>query len=189
MRTSTNTTLLLRVVAFVGAVILLATACGDDGSTDANPAPGDDTPVDSVDDTPVDSGDPADRSTELIGNWSITTFQLAGGLGETATTGSEPVEMNFSDDGTFTFSTGCNTGEGNWETVGVYQDENDNGFPVGQYIEFDGLSRTEIACDDALADQDLSIGGAIRAARLVTLEDGTLTLSRDGNLMIEATRG
>ena len=172
----------------MGAVIiglsLLTSGCGDDGgSAGLSPTPGlDDTPT-----TVATDDAPADRSGELTGTWAITTFQLPGGVGEAETVGSEPVTITFDGDGTFTYSTGCNTGEGEWETIGVYQGANDNGIPVGQYIEFDGISATDGACDDERAEQDLAIGGAIRAARLFTLEGSTLTLVRDDVLMIEAS--
>lgn len=153
----------------------------DNGDPTTAPADGDNT-----DD--ADTDEPADRSGELIGAWTITTFQLAGALGEAETVGPDPATIDFSDDGTFTFSTGCNTGDGDWEPFGVYQPENDDGIPEGQSISFDGISRTEIGCEAELGDQDLAIGGAIRATELFTLDGSTLTLYRDGNLMIEATR-
>lgn len=185
MGTLTNLRRLLRAVAFTAGLVLLLAACGDDAGDESGPDPAPST--DGAPDAPSDD-EPTDRSDELVDAWTITTFQLAGGLGEAPTVGPDPATIEFAADGTFTFSTGCNTGEGNWEPFGVYQPANDDGIPEGQSISFDGISRTEIACDDERADQDLAIGGAIRATHLFILDGTTLTLHRDGNVMIEATR-
>ena len=201
MRTPTNPRSLLRTAAIVVGVVLLVSACGDDSGDEAgaDPTPSSDatTTVPAGDATttapageaePTGDDEPTDRSDELIGEWTITTFQLAGALGEAPPVGDDPATIHFADDGTFTFSTGCNTGEGSWEPFGVYQPANDDGIPEGQSISFDGIASTEIACDDERADQDLAIGGAIRATHLFILDGTTLTLYRDGNVMIEATR-
>lgn len=185
MGTLTNLRRLLRAVAFSAGLVLLVAACGDDSGDDSGPDP-----APSTDGAPDAASDdePADRSDELVGAWTITTFQLAGALGEAPTVGADPTTIEFAADGTFTFSTGCNTGEGEWDPFSVYQPANDDGIPDGQSISFDGIASTEIACDDERADQDLAIGAAIRAATVFTLDGSTLTLWRDGNVMIEATR-
>lgn len=174
------------MLAIAVALTLITTACGDDsGTTDGGADP---TPTDQnrPDDGSSDTGEPTDRSAELTGSWAITTFQLAGALGEATPLDSAPASIEFTDDGTFTFSNGCNTGDGEWDARGLYQPPNDDGLATGQAISFGNISQTEIGCEADLADQDLAIGGAIRAADLFTLEDGALTLWRDGNVMIAA---
>lgn len=182
----------LRIVLLVGGFGLLATACGDDGDSTTDP-PADDSADGSGDDSSGDDGsgddgvlDESDRSAELIGTWAITTFQLAGGVGEATPVG-EP-SITFADDGTITFDTGCNTGGGEYDTAFAYLDEEDDAGVIGQGITFGSLSRTEIGCEAELGDQDLAIPGAIRAAGLFRFVDGDLVLVRDGNLMIGATR-
>jgi len=185
--------MLLRLVFAIAAMALLTTACGDDGGSDAEPDGATSAPDDNDsnnDNNDADANEPTDRSDELLGSWNIATFQIAGGLGEADAVGDEPVTIEFLDDGTLNYSTGCNTGSGEWEARGVYRpSEGDDDIFAGQGITFGGLSSTEIACDDERADQDLAIGGGIRAAETFTIEDGTLTLIRDGNVMLSATRG
>lgn len=182
---------LLWLFALVAALTLLVAACGDDDSGTSDPggtdSPSSDDGDDSADDGVPDDADdtPSDRSDELLGAWTITTYQLAGAAGEASPVGDSPATIEFAD-GTVAFSTGCNTGEGEWETYGAYQPANDEGIPEGQPISFGPLGRTEIDCEPELFDQDLAIGGAIRAADVFILDDDVLTLWRDGNLMIEA---
>ncbi len=183
---------LLWLFALVAALTLLVAACGDDDSGTSDPggtdSPSSDDGDDSADDGVPDDADddtPSDRSDELIGAWTITTYQLAGAAGEASPVGDNPATIEFAD-GTVAFSTGCNTGEGEWETYGAYQPANDEGIPEGQPISFGPLGRTEIDCEPELFDQDLAIGGAIRAADVFIFDDDVLTLWRDGNLMIEA---
>jgi len=194
MRHSSTRSKLLRLFAIVATLALLVTACGDDdsggddsGGTDAPSSSGDDTTDDGSDDPAPDDGDddsPSDRSDELNGTWLITTYQLAGAAGEATPIGDD-ASIEFAD-GTVRFNTGCNTGEGEYETFGAYQPENDDGIPEGQPISFGSLSRTEIGCEPELADQDLAIGGAIRAADLFEFDGDLVILWRDGNVMIEA---
>ncbi len=190
MRTPSRFRTLLRMLALVGAIAILATACGDDdGDSDApddpvandEPSGADDS---DSDDSDSDDDSPADRSDELNGAWRITTYQLAGAAGEATPIGDD-ASIEFAD-GTVTFNTGCNTGEGEYETFGAYQPENDDGIAEGQPISFGSLSRTEISCEPDLADQDLAIGGAIRAADLFEFDGDLVILWRDGNIMIEA---
>lgn len=200
MRTTTRSRRRVRALLIVGALTLLAAGCGDDGGSDTAPtetgssgdddAGGDDATEDSADGDDADTG-ATDRGPDLVGDWTITSYQLAGALGEAEPLGPDPVTITFADDGTFTFSTGCNTGEGEWEAWGAYyvpEDEDDD-IPEGQGIEFDGMSVTEIDCDEGRADQDLSIGGAIRAAMRFTVGDGSFTLLRDGNVMLVGEAG
>ncbi|MEQ8841724.1 MAG: META domain-containing protein [Acidimicrobiales bacterium] len=188
-----------RALLVVGAITLLAAGCGDDtGSTDTGPTDPGETDPGPTDTGETDTGtdaagdsEPADRGAELVGDWTITTFQMAGGVGEAEPAGDDPVTISFADDGTFTFSTGCNTGDGEWEAWGVYYapTDEDDAIPEGQGIEFDGISRTEADCDDETAEQDLAIGGAIRAATRFTVDDSSFTLLRDGNVMLAGTAG
>lgn len=198
MRTTTRSRRRVRALLIVGAITLLAAGCGDDGGSDTAPTDTDSSDTDSPDtgSTDTDSTDSTDtgatdRGPDLVGDWTITSYQLAGALGEAEPLGPDPVTISFGDDGTFTFSTGCNTGEGEWEAWGAYyvpEDEDDD-IPEGQGIEFDGISVTEIDCDEDRADQDLSIGGAIRAAMRFTVGDGSFTLLRDGNVMLAGESG
>lgn len=193
MRFSSTPIRILRIVAFLASLALLAGACGDDSGDDASPVPGD-TPT-NPDDGDGDGGDddggdgPTDRSDELIGEWTIITYQLAGAAGEAEPVGPNPATISFEADGTMRFSTGCNTGTGEWEAFGAYNADGDDLRSAGQGISFGSMTRTEIGCEGELGDQDLAIPGAIRAAALFSFDGGTLTLSRDGNLMIAATRG
>lgn len=174
----------VRLMVVAAAMALLVTACGDDDTTTSDDTSSPDN--DASADGDSDNNEPVDRSGELAQSWSITTYQLAGAAGEATPVGDAPVTIAFAADGTLTYSTGCNTGGGEWETRGVYQPDSDDGFVEGQSISFDDLFQTEIGCQGELGEQDLAIGGAIRAAELFTLDGGTLTLYRDGNLMIEA---
>jgi len=188
MRLLTNTAAFVRVATIAGGLVLLSAACGDDS---AGPSPAPDNGSESSD--PPDAGDnadPADRSDELLGLWQIDTFQLAGALGEAEIVGPDAATIEFRDNGTMSVSTGCNTGEGDWEARGVYRSpaDDEDAIFAGQAISFGSISRTSEACDADIADQDLAVPGAIRAADSFTLEDGTLTLWRDGNLMISGTR-
>ncbi|GJM38592.1 MAG: hypothetical protein DHS20C19_19590 [Acidimicrobiales bacterium] len=184
--------LFLRVVLLAGGLSLVATACGDDSGSTADP-PDDDggqTDDSSGDDSSSDDGSgdvPGDRGPELIGTWAITTFQLAGAAGEATPAGSPTITF----DGTMVqVDTGCNTAEGEYATWGAYYvPDDDDGPPEGQGIDFEALSRTEIACDAEYADQDLAIPGAVRAAASFDLADGVLTLWRDDNVMISAVPG
>lgn len=179
----------LRVVLLAGGLALFAAACGDDDSSDSDDSSptddagdtgGDDTGDDGSDDGGGDDGsDDEDPAALLEGTWDITTYQLAGAAGEATPVG-EPT-ITFDGAGGVTFDTGCNTGGGEYEPFGAYGD-------TGQSISFGSLSRTEIACDDEFSDQDLAIGGAIRAANLFQFVDGDLLLWRDGNIMIEGVR-
>jgi heat shock protein HslJ len=190
MRTTTRSRRRVRALLIVGAITLLAAGCGDDGGSDTAPTDTDSTDTGSTDTDSTDTG-ATDRGPDLVGDWTITSYQLAGALGEAEPLGPDPVTISFGDDGTFTFSTGCNTGEGEWEAWGAYyvpEDEDDD-IPEGQGIEFDGISVTEIDCDEDRADQDLSIGGAIRAAMRFTVGDGSFTLLRDGNVMLAGESG
>lgn len=205
MRTTTRSRRRVRTLLIVGAITLLATGCGDDdgndtGATDTGSTDSDSTDTGSSGDDDAGGGDAGggdaatgatDRGPDLVGEWTITSYQLAGALGEAEPLGPDPVTITFADDGTFMFSTGCNTGEGEWEAWGAYyvpEDEDDD-IPEGQGIEFDGMSVTEIDCDEDRADQDLSIGGAIRAAMRFTVGDGAFTLLRDGNVMLAGEAG
>ncbi|MDW3220539.1 MAG: META domain-containing protein [Acidimicrobiales bacterium] len=187
--------LLLRVVLLAGGLSLIAAACGDDSGSTADPSDdssaddsGDDNSADdaSGDDSSGDDGSdvPGDRGPELVGTWSITTFQLAGAEGEATPAGSPTITF---DGTTVTVDTGCNTAEGEYATWGAYYvPEDDNGPPEGQGIDFEPLSRTEIDCEPEYTDQDLAIPGAVRAAASFDLADGVLTLWRNGNVMIAA---
>lgn len=188
---------LVRIIAIAAALGLLAASCGDDGGSPSGDTSGDDSGTvsddtsggDTADDASSDDGsddgsDADDRSAELVGTWDIVAFQLAGAEGEAEPTGAPTI--TFAADGTIAFDTGCNTGEGEYETGFPYFAPDDDAGLVGQVIAFDGLARTEIACEPDFDDQDLAIPGAIRAATLFEFIDGNLALWRDGNIMIAA---
>lgn len=184
MRQLTTSRRLLAVL-LTGGLTLLAISCGDDGATTSNPDTG--TQPDDGSGSGNDDG-PRDRSDELIGRWEIHTFQLAGGVGLADVVGSEPAFVEFDADGTIRFGNGCNTGDGEWEAFGAYLEPEDGNEPrAGQSLDIGPLSRTEIGCPEELFDQDLAIGGALRAARNFTIgADGSLSIWNQ-NLMIGAT--
>ncbi len=188
-----STQLTGRLLALIGALALLAAACGDDSATFANQF-GDETPLtgdtgQGTDDAPPDDTlGGVDRSAEVAGRWEITNYTLNSGpitnvLGEGA-------HLTFGPDGTLTYGTGCNEGSGSYDISGVYVMPTSALDPVieGQPITIGpDLAQTEIGCEGFLGEQDVDIPARLLEANRFILRDGMLVLL-DDFILIEASR-
>jgi hypothetical protein len=103
-----------------------------------------------------------DRSTELVGRWTITNYRLPHGA-LTNVAGDAAVFIEFSSDGTLVFYTGCNNGNGGYSTSGTYYEPESelDETPEGQVLEFHDLFIEQVGCDGLLGEQDTDLPAAL----------------------------
>lgn len=175
----------------VAAVLIVAGACGsngDAGSTTSQPSE----VADSARLPPADdqaSSPDQDRSAKLVGRWEVTNYQLPDGGGLTNVVGDAPVFMEFGDDGTVGYHTGCNAGGSTYATAGTYvvPESALDDAPEGQAIDIGPLfEQEEEGCDGFLGDQDRDLPANMDAVTRFII-DGDRLLLLDEFLLIETT--
>lgn len=190
-----------RQVVFAAAgLIIFAAACGGGDTSgpnglDAGASGSTIALVDEVNDTPSDD-EPAlmakgeDRRAELVGRWEVMHYALPDGAGLTNVFGNGPVFIEFGDDGTVAYGTGCNEGTTGYTASGVYvvPESTLDDTPKGQPITIGpSFGQTKIGCDGFLGDQDHDLPANMGAATRFVLDDDLLRLY-DDSLLVEATK-
>lgn len=171
------------------AVTLILAACGGADTVDeptATPAP---TVAAAVTAPPSTASQNAVPAPELAGTeWNVTNYILASGA--FTNVWKTEITIAFAADGTVSGTTGCNDYQGTWETEGPY-DEFESGVPDvndGQVIRLNGLTWTEIACEDeAIMEQEEEhIDMLQQAGRWVIIRGDFHLRNSDGQLLFEA---
>jgi heat shock protein HslJ len=117
-----------------------------------------------------------DARDELAGDWTITGVATGDSI-DSMLLGTEPT-LSFSDDGTMTVDTGCNTGGGDWDLD-------------GDAITLDSIRITLRACDEprGAGNQEAAVLAALDAAERVEVTPGSLTLlDGDGRIVLVAVQ-
>lgn len=179
------------------AVMLVAAACGGDSepapttlsdSPSAAPAPTTVATTALPDGPAPDSGE--DRTGELLGRWEVTHYTLPDGGGITNVVGEGPVYIEFNDDGSVGYNTGCNSGGTQFATSGTYYVPESalDDMPEGQPILLGpAFEQTEMGCDGFLGDQDHDLPEKMGEATRFIL-DGDRLLLLDEFLLVDASR-
>ena len=107
----------------------------------------------------------------LVGTWNLTSFGPQGS--PTQAVSGNQAYITFSEDGTVSGNSGCN-GFG-----GEYKVE-------GDQITFSALVSTLMACDEPLMAQEGAMYKVLADTSAYNIEGGTLTISKDGTVLIFA---
>lgn len=121
-------------------------------------------------------------------SWNVTDYRLPDG--SITNVWKTEVTIAFADDGTVSGSAGCNDYQGTWLVSGNW-DEFEDGVPDpndGQVLTLDGLSWTEMACeDDAIMEQETEILDLLQTAGRWVLIRGEFNLrDADGGFLFKA---
>jgi hypothetical protein len=184
------------LLILVAALLVVVAACGGDddiAATTTADAPGTTSAPTTVATTQAEDPGTAggeDRSGELLGRWEVVNYVLPGGGGLTNVVGDGPVFIEFNDDGSVDYNTGCNSGGTEYETSGTYYvpesalDDTPEGQPITLGPVFE---QTEIGCDGFLGEQDRDLPGDMGAVSRFVF-DGDRLLLLDEFLLIETVR-
>lgn len=111
----------------------------------------------------------AQESRSLVGSWELIEFGPRG-LTQPAVEGTD-AGLTFNDDGTVGGSTGCN-GAGSEYSVD------------GDQIEFAPFVSTLMACEDPIMEQESIFHQVLNGTATYEIDGDTLTLSRDGMVLV-----
>ncbi len=124
-----------------------------------------------------------DASDELLGRWLIQAYQDREGRFSDVTIRSAVPELTFATDGSLVFHTGCNRGDTNYRTTGVYDGVN------GQALTIAPGVTEEAYCDFGLGEQNIALPAAWLQATVFVLDGATLKLrTADGTVVLSAER-
>ena len=111
----------------------------------------------------------AQESRSIVGSWELIEFGPAGST-MPAVEDSE-AGLTFNEDGSVSGSTGCN-GAGSEYTVD------------GDQIEFAPFVSTLMACEDPIMEQETTFHQVLNGTAAYEIDGDTLTLSRDGMVLV-----
>ena len=112
---------------------------------------------------------PKPASESIVGTWKLTAY---GPADSTASAVADAeASLTFNSDGTVTGNGGCNGLGGDYE---VKDDQ----------ITFGPIMSTLMACDDPRMAQEGTVSQVLTESASYTLEGDTLTISKDGNVLV-----
>jgi len=109
------------------------------------------------------------QASSLTGKWKLISYGPADSL--IAAVPDADATLTFSDDGTVTGSSGCNS------LGGEYTVE-------GNQITFGAITSTLMACDEARSAQESAVMQVLTSTAEFELEDQTLTLTNNGMVLV-----
>ncbi len=177
-----------RLSGLIVALVLVMVACGGSDST-ATTEPAAQTSATSAPSTTATSQPVQAVDVPELGgtSWSLTNYRLPSG--SITNVWKTDVTIAFAADGTVSGSAGCNNYQGTWTVGGAY-DEFESGVSDsndGQELNLDGLSWTEMACDESIMEQEAEILDLLqRGARWVLIRDSFHLRDSEGSFLFEA---
>ncbi len=180
-----------RLVGLLFVLLLLVSACGGaDTATSTSAVAGQSSPSTAPAELTTSSAPASTVDAPELGGtaWNVTDYSQ--GSGTITNVWKTEVTIAFATDGTVSGSAGCNDYQATWTVADAY-DEFESGIPDpndGQELILDGLSWTEMACDDeAIMEQEAEILDLLqRAGRWVLIRGNFNLRDAEGAFLFEA---